>query len=105
MKIEYFRNTTHHAFGYTYERELAAKEEVILKMPPITPNKRGINDIGFAYEGDVVLSGTLSAEPLSDDAVWQIIQPFDEITKPVSYIKNTNQGDTAAKINIRAILN
>ena len=105
MKIEYFGNVSQYAFSYHYDRELLPGEEVVLKMPMVTPNKRGVNDIGFAYEGDVVLSGTLSAEPLSDDAVWQTIHPYDEINKTVSYLKIKNRGDTRAKINVRAILN
>ena len=93
-------------FSYTYEKELAANETVIIKMPPISPNKRGVNDIGWQTEGDQVeLFGTLSADPESANAIWQKIIERDEINKTVSGLKVVNSGLTAGKVIIRVILN
>lgn len=94
-------------FSYTYEKELAANETVIIKMPPISPNKRGVNDIGWQTEGDQVeLFGTLSANPESANAIWQKIMERDEVNKTVSALKVVNSSTTSAgKVIIRVILN
>lgn len=90
-------------FNYVYERVLAPKEERIVKMPPISANKRGINDIGWQSDGKVTLYGTLSSRPESDKALWQEIQECDDINKTVTAIKIVN-GGSACNIVIRAIL-
>ena len=91
------------AFNFVFERELAANETVILKMPTVSPNKRGVNDIGWQTDGDVKLYGTLSEQPESDTALWQEIKESDEINKTVSAIKIVNSG-AACKIAIRVIM-
>ena len=98
-----FTRTTN-AFNYIFERDLAANEEVILKMPVVSPNKRGINDIGWQSDGDVKLYGTLSSNPEGEGTMWQEILPDDEVNKTVFAIKIVN-GSSACKIAIRAILN
>lgn len=99
-----FKRTTN-GFNYVFEKELAANEEIILKMPPISPNKRGVNDIGFSYDGDVTLYGTLSSNPEGETAIWQEIMPFDEVNKTISYIKIVNNSADKALINIRVLMN
>lgn len=98
-----FKRTTN-AFNYVFEKDLDPSEEVIVKMPPVSPNKRGINDIGWQSNGNVTLYGTLSSDPESENAMWQEILPDDEINKTVSAIKIVNNGE-ACKVAIRAILN
>ena len=93
------------AFMYNYKRTLIPGEVVFLKMPSVSPNARGVNDVGFAYETGIKLSATLHDKPEDDAAIWQEIQPHDEINKTVSYIKIENTGEKDAKVNIRALLN
>lgn len=99
--MEKFERTTN-AFNYIFERTLKANETVILKMPPVSPNKRGVNDIGWQTDGDVELYGTLSAKPESAAALWQKIAEGDDINKTVSAIKIVN-GSAKCNIIIRAI--
>ena len=106
MKTEYFKNTSN-AFNYSFERVLKPAETVLLKMPPVSANKRGINDIGFAAEEGVSLFATLSSRPEREGVtLWQEIRPFDTINKTTAYIRieNTSQVE-AKKVNIRVILN
>lgn len=98
-----FKRTTN-GFNFVFERRLAANETVILKMPSVSPSKRGINDIGWQTDGDVTLYGTLSSSPESPTALWQEIREHDEVNKTVSAIKIEN-GASACNIVIRAILN
>lgn len=101
--MDEFKRTTN-GFNFVYERELTANQTVILKMPSVSPNKRGINDIGWQTDGDVTLYGTLSSHPEGSKALWQEIREHDEVNKTVAAIKIVNSG-TACNIVIRAILN
>lgn len=101
--MQEFKRTTN-GFNFVYEDELEANGTVILKMPPVSPNKRGINDIGWQSDGDIKLFGTLSSEPESDDALWQEIKDGEEVNKTVYALKVVNNG-AACKVAIRAILN
>lgn len=101
--MQEFKRTTN-GFNFVYEDELEANGTVILKMPPVSPNKRGINDIGWQSDGDIKLFGTLSSEPESEDALWQEIKDGEEVNKTVYALKVVNNG-AACKVAIRAILN
>ena len=110
-KVFEFNKEDTHAFNYYFLRRLAPGE-YILRMPRVTPNKRGVNDIGFACDDGVTLLATFAGNYASDDVIWLEIQPFDEINKTVSFIKiqvaeRNSMGDAieSARINIRAILN
>ena len=103
MQILEFERTTN-AFNFVFERNLEAGEEVIVKMPAVSANKRGINDIGWASNGNVTVSGTLAKNPKNPDALWQEIRDFDEVNKVTSALKIKNNGD-ACRIEIRAIFN
>ena len=100
--MENFERVTN-AFNFVYEKELAANETVIVAMPPVSPNKRGVNDIGWQTDGDVTLYGTLSSNPESEKALWQEIKDSDEVNKTVAAIKIVNNG-AACNIAIRAIM-
>ena len=103
MEILEFERTTN-AFNFVFERNLKAGEEVIVKMPAVSANKRGINDIGWASNGNVTVSGTLAKNPKNPDAIWQVILDNEEINKTVSALKITNNG-AACRIEMRAIFN
>ena len=103
MQILEFERTTN-AFNFVFERNLKAGEEVIVKMPVVSANKRGINDIGWLSNGDVTLYGTLAKNPKNPDALWQEIRDFDEVNKVTSALKIKNNGD-ACRFEIRAIFN
>lgn len=102
--METFKNTTN-AFSYTYERTLAAGETVFLKMPPVSPNKRGINDVGWLATDNIELSATLQDNPTAEGTMWQQILTDDEINKTVKIIKIVNTGTESGKVVIRAIFN
>lgn len=91
-------------FSYYFSRELEPGEVFYLQMPPTTPNRRGINDIGFACSGDIKLYGTLSLKYNDPAAIWQEINPFDEINKTVTWLKMVNGGTDSAAVNIKAIM-
>ena len=91
-------------FNFVFEKDLKASETVIVKMPAISANKRGINDIGWLSDGNITLYGTLAKNPKSEKALWQEIRENDEINKVTSALKIVNNGD-ACRIEMRAILN
>ncbi len=101
--MEAFKRTTN-GFNYVFEREVYPGETIILKMPVISPNKRGINDIGWYCDDDIKLYVTLSSHPDKQSALWQEIPDGGDINKTVSYIKIVG-GASKANIVIRAILN
>lgn len=94
---------TDNGFNYIYEKSVPAGSEIIVKMPVVSANKRGINDIGWQSDGDLQLYGTISSKPESSAALWQEIIPNNEVNKTISAIKIKNNG-SACKIAIRAIL-
>lgn len=102
--MDVFKNEGN-GFNYIYEKYIEPNEERILKMPVVSANKRGVNDIGFLYEEGITLYATLARKPESETAIWQEIQPFDEVNKTTAFIKIVNTGKQKAKVNIRAILN
>lgn len=101
--MEKFQKTTN-GFNYVFEKELEANETVILKMPPVSPNKRGFNDIGWQSDGSVKLYGTLSRSPEDSKALWQEINPFDEVNRTVSALKIINEG-ASCNVVVRVLLN
>lgn len=103
MQILEFERATN-AFNYVFERDIKAFETIIVKMPQVSANKRGINDIGWVCNGDVTLYGTLSKDASSDKALWQEIGENQEINKVTSAIKIVNNG-ASCRIIIRAIFN
>lgn len=93
-------------FDYYFEKELAPGEEILLKMPAISPNKRGVNDIGWQVNGDIELWATLSYKPESASAIWTKIENYDEVNKTVSYIKIINNDEhNSGRVAIKALLN
>lgn len=99
--MEHFKSTLN-GFNYVFEKELNKGEELFLKMPPVSANKRGINDIGWQTDGSVKLYGTLSKN--LSDALWSEIEENFEVNKTVSALKILNEGEKC-KIAVRVILN
>lgn len=101
--MEKFKRSTN-GFNYVFEKTLFPNETIVLKMPTISPNKRGINDIGWQTDGEVTLYGTLSSYPESDKALWQEIKEDFEVNKTLSAVKIVN-GSSDCNIVMRVILN
>lgn len=89
-------------FNYVYEKEFDASESDIIRMPPVSPNKRGVNDIGWQSDGDVTIYGTLSSDP-ENTQMWQEIEAGEEINKTVSALKIVNNG-AACSVVVRIIM-
>ena len=102
--MERFKRSSNDGFNYVYEKELAPNEVVLLKMPSVSANKRGFNDIGWQSSEAVDLYGTLSERFYEDSAIWQKIEPYDEVNKTISALKIVN-GSNKCTIVIRALLN
>lgn len=109
MQLYEFERTGTTGFNFVFEKDLEAgtpdnPSVIIVKMPPISANKRGINDIGWLSNGDVKLYGTLAKNPKSKNALWQEIREYDEVNKVTAAIKIENKGGPC-RIEMRAILN
>lgn len=102
-KLLEFDRTTN-AFNFVFEKDLEANEVVIVKMPAVSANKRGINDIGWLSDGIITLYGTISRNPKSEKALWQEIRENDEVNKVTSALAIVNKGG-ACRIEMRAIFN
>ena len=99
-----FKKANFNGFNYIFEKHLKPHEEVIIKMPAVSANKRGVNDIGWQSDGDVTIYGTLSNNP-EKTTLWQKILEGDEINKTAYALKVVNNGQKECDIIIRAILN
>lgn len=105
-----FQRSTN-GFDYYFEEQLEPGEKLILQMPRVSPNKRGVNDIGWQTDienrktGDVVLYATLSYKPESKSAIWTEIEDYDEVNKTISYIRIENNDSVTRKVAIKALLN
>ena len=115
IKLLEFERTTN-AFNFVFEKDLKAGETIIVKMPPVSANKRGINDIGWLSDCDVEvdgdgneipklkLYGTINKNPKNPNALCQEIRANDEINKVTSALIVVNNGG-ACRIEMRAIFN
>ncbi len=106
MKVYQFKNTSvNHGFNYFFERVIPAHTTIAVKMPAVTANKRGINDISWQTDGDnVELYGTLSNNVGDENALWAKIDENSEVNKAVSGLKIKNSG-AACRFIIRVIMN
>lgn len=113
MNLMSFDRTTN-AFNFVFEYDIPANTTIYVKLPAVSANKRGINDIAWAASGaeldesgvpKLALYGTLARNPQDKRAIWQEIRANDEINKCTSVIKIKNYGDTACRIEMRAIFN
>ena len=102
-KVELFKKENN-GFNYWFRREVKPNETVYVKMPAVSSNKRGVNDIGWQTDGDVTLYGTLWSDITAKDAIWQEIGDAAEVNKVVSGIKIVNNKNATCTVYIRAIL-
>ena len=104
IKLLEFERTTN-AFNFVFEKDLKAGEAVIVKMPAVSANKRGVNDIGWISDSDYVeLYGMIAKNAKNPNALVQRIRDYDEVNKVTSALVVVNKGD-ACRIEIRAIFN
>ena len=104
MKIYDFKKGQN-GFNYVFEKSIDPMTTILLKIPPVSSNKRGINDIGFACENGIKLYATISSRPEGADTIWQEINSYDKINKTTSFIKIENTYDIPQRVNIRVIMN
>ena len=90
-------------FDLVYEEDVAANETIIVELPPVSPNKRGVDDIGWQTDGDITLYGTLASNPEDENTLWQEIKPGDAINNTVSAFKIVN-GGSDCRVVIRTIM-
>ena len=103
MKVCQFRERNG-GFNYVFEYDLDAYEEIVLIMPRISANKRGVNDIAWQSDGDITIWGTLSPEPLSSKALWQEIGEHYDINK-CTYALKIKAGNGPCSVTVRALMN
>ena len=115
IKILEFQRTTN-AFNFVFRKDLGENEIIIVRMPPVSANKRGINDIGWISDAEVLtdkdgnpdpqirLYGTLAENLRDGEALVQEIRVNDEVNKTTSAIIVKNLGK-ACRIEMRAIFN
>ena len=101
-------------FNFWFAKDLAANETIIVKMPPVSANKRGINDIGWLSDCEIKkdeagnetpmlrMYGTLAKNPKDSECLCQEIRVNDEVNKTVSALLIVNEG-RACRIEIRAL--
>jgi hypothetical protein len=115
IKIYEFQNTTN-AFNFVFRKDLEENEAIIIRMPPVSANKRGINDIGWISDAEVGIDkngnpdpkirlyGTLTPNLRDGESLVQEIRVNDEVNKTTSAIIVKNLGK-ACRIEMRAIFN
>jgi hypothetical protein len=114
-KLYEFNRTTN-AFNFVFEKQVGAGEAFIVKLPPVSANKRGINDIGWISDcqtekdadGNEIpmlkLYGTLTENPRNPNALIQEIRVNDEINKVTSAIIVVNDDkENGCRLEMRAI--
>lgn len=105
MKVESFKKDNNTGFEFYFEKNLKPNEVVYLKMPPISSNKRSINDIGWQCENETSIYATLAhAITNTDDTLWSKIENEQDINKTVQFLKII-AGTEGGKVYIRANLN
>lgn len=107
IKVYEFSRANGTGFCYVFARTIRPGEDgqIIVKLPVVSANKRGINDIGWMASGDVKLSGTFAHDPTKEGVLWQEIKDYDEINKVTSAIKIFNKEKTPISFEMRVIMN
>ena len=100
---EFERMTT--GFDYVYEDTVGAGKIIYLKMPVVSANKRGVNDIGWQCDGDdVALYATMSRKPRETE-LWSEVKENYVVNKTVSALKVENKDTKRCNICVRVRLN
>ena len=106
MKLYEFERANGTGFNFVFEHNLLPGETIYIRMPAVSANKRGINDIGWLTDGSKEtfrLWGSLAKNPFADNAIWQEIQENDEINKVTAFLKVENKDTVSRRIEMRAI--
>lgn len=101
--MEEMKRTTN-AFHYVFERNLKAGETVLVKVPRVSANKRGVGDIGWQTDGNVTVYATLASHPSAASTLWQELCPNDDVNHTVSAFKIQNNGEVC-RVTVRVLLN
>ena len=116
-KVLGFKRTSSNGFNFVFRGEIASGDIIIVKMPPVSANKRGINDIGWISDAEldttvpdqpqpkIRLYGTLAENPRDGESLIQEIGANDEVNKTTSAVLVRNVGTGKCRIEMRAILN
>ena len=105
MQVEKMRKDIEtNAFNFFYDRILKPNEEVIVVLPRINPNARGVNDIGFTRDAPVKMFATIDHIFISPETQWQEIIS-NRVNKTVRALKVRNEGSEATRFLCRVILN
>lgn len=117
VKVQGFKRTSSNGFNFVFRGEVKPNDVIIVKMPPVSANKRGINDIGWISDAEldtsnpeqpqpkIRLYGTLTENPRDGESLIQEIGANDEVNKTTSAILVKNTGEKTCRIEMRAILN
>ena len=117
VKVQGFKRTSSNGFNFVFRGEVKPNDIIIVKMPPVSANKRGINDIGWISDAPLDLTnplypqqtirlyGTLAENPKDGEALIQEIGANDEVNKTTSAVIVRNTGTEKCRIEMRAILN
>ena len=90
-------------FSYVYEGKIGAGQTAYIKMPPVSANKRGVNDIGWQCNGEISIYATMATHP-ETTPLWQEVQDNYLLNKTISFLKVINEGTDECDICIRVIL-
>ncbi len=99
-----FRVADNSGFNYSCQGNIEAGETVIIPLPNVSANKRGVNDIGWQIDGDAEIYATIAKKPKEENTPWQKIEDYEDINKCASAIKIVGGAGTSA-IYLRIILN
>ena len=104
VKEERFTHCDNCGFNYWWKGVVKSGDTVLLRLPHVTANKRGVNDIAWQIDGDALLYATASDHPQDEDTLWQEIRDYEDINKCASAVKIVGEGGDSKAI-IRIILN
>lgn len=92
-------------FNYVLETTVEPGKEIYIKIPVVSANKRGVNDICWQTDGvNVTLYATISSKP-HKTVLWSELKENYLVNKTVSALKFINNDEEACSLCIRVILN
>ena len=87
VKVERFSRVIN-AFNFVYDRKIGVADgEIIIRMPPVTPYARSINDIAYVKTFGIKLYGTIAHDIDEPDTPWIEISDGHDINKCTSALK------------------
>lgn len=92
------------AYDYSAEIELEAGQTEYVEIPRVSINKKGVIDVGWQCDDEIMLYGTLSEKYDSTDTMWEEMGDGEGTNRTARYIKLVNTADVTKKAYIRVIL-